>query len=116
MWVDQQNTLASARNPDRNSSQSDALRLWWMGNGSSCAFRTDELLRQGHGWTHRYANAGWKGKGLFSTYSKRADAYRGEGPDSKVALSDRPIVGELVGLYFQTKGGFACATRPFLWL
>ncbi len=55
MWVDQQNTLGFGKNtPIATASQSDALEA--LVDGKWVVMRVpypDELLRQGHGRTHR---------------------------------------------------------------
>jgi len=94
----------------------DALEALVDGKWTSCAFRTDELLRQGmDDASMMRMRAG--GKGLFSTYSERAPTHieGGKGQTSKSCTSIVPIVGELVGLYFRRKA-VRMRDPPFLWL
>jgi hypothetical protein len=88
MWVDQDNTLGFGKNiPIATASQSDALEA--LVDGKWVVMRIPyPMSYYAKGMDGRIddAAAGWKGKGLFSTYSERAPTHieGGKGQTSKV--------------------------------
>ena len=88
MWVDQQDTLGFGKNvPIATASQSDALEA--LVDGKWIVMRVPyPMSYYAKGMDGRIddASAGWKGKGLFSTYSERAPTHieGGKGQTSKV--------------------------------